>query len=294
MRFALGSWRDVSIAEIDNRQLRRALLSLNGLAPPAERDPVPRPAWTRSMVQRLGFVQVDAVSAVERAQHHILFCRNPRYRRQHLQRLLERDRTRFENWTHDAAILPIELYPYWKHTFGRMKRYEIHPNYRRYFAAVTPRDTERIVRRIRTEGPLRPRDFEGRKVRFRDDTFPAPSIAKLAMERLWRTGRLAIAHRKGTEKVYDLAQRVIPPEQFAAKVSKREYVDWACRGALARLGVAIDLKVDRKADRLDVLGLWWENHARPTRARIGRLERELGKLARFTEVSGLAFPARSA
>jgi len=108
----------LSAVQLRNRGIRRALLSLNGLAPAPIRDYLPfpgcksGPAWIDGMIRRLGFVQVDSVSAVERAQHHILFSRNVRYRPEDLQQRLERDRSLFEGWTHDAAILPIESYPY--------------------------------------------------------------------------------------------------------------------------------------------------------------------------------------
>ena len=63
--------------KISNRELRRVLLSLNGLSPPSRDDALPDPtgtsgpAWAHGMIKRLGFVQVDSVFAIERAQHHI-------------------------------------------------------------------------------------------------------------------------------------------------------------------------------------------------------------------------------
>jgi len=229
---------------IDNRTFRRALLSLNGLGPelPPGEDPLPSagdgPDWTLNMIRRLGFVQIDPIAAVERAHQHILFSRNQKYRQADLIRQLEHERTLFENWTHDAAIIPTELFPYWKHYFSRAKTFEAHPGYRRYFAPVTSADTARVLRRIQKEGPLKPRDFATPKVDWHDPYFSKPSIAKLAIELLWRTGKLAVSHRDGQHKVYDLTQRVIPTHYLRAKVTSAAYVDWACREALKRLGVA--------------------------------------------------------
>ena len=98
---------------LSNRAFRRALLSAAGLAAPTPGDGLPAPVasrgvpWALDTVRRLGFVQVDPISAVGRAHHHILHARNPAYRPADLEQLLERDRELFENWTHDAAILPI-------------------------------------------------------------------------------------------------------------------------------------------------------------------------------------------
>ena len=61
---------------------------------------------------------------------------------------------------------------------------------------------------------------------------------KTALEYHWRTGSLAIAAREGFQKVYDLTERVIPEEHRSATVSQADFVDWACRSALDRLGAA--------------------------------------------------------
>jgi uncharacterized protein YcaQ len=61
---------------------------------------------------------------------------------------------------------------------------------------------------------------------------------KAALEFLWRTGDLVIARRQGFQKVYDLASQVLPAEALAGLPSHEALVDWACRGALQRLGFA--------------------------------------------------------
>ncbi len=244
------------MASIPNRAFRRALISLNGLGSPLSDDPLPSPTttssaeWVDGMVRRLGFVQVDAVSAVERAQHQILFSRNRRYLQEWLDDRIEVARTLFENWTHDAAILPSDVYPYWRHFFERFRRYEAHPGYKRYFSGVSRSDLDRVLRRIRREGPLKPRDFDPEKVRFvgidpEAAGFPVPTVAKVAMEWLWRTGKLAVTRRDKREKVYDLAERVVPEEHRERRVSRAEYTEWACRQALRRLGAATPAQIAR-------------------------------------------------
>ena len=237
---------------------RRALLSLNGLAPPLPDDPLPspndrsKPSWVDGMIQRLGFLQVDSVSAVERAQHQILFSRNRRYRQGWLSQRLEGSRTLFENWTHDAAILPSGVYPHWRHYFDRFRKYEIHKGYRRYFETVGRGDVDRVLRRIRKEGPLKPRDFVVEKVSYgwggtAEDAkgFPVPTVAKVALEYLWRIGKLAVTRRDKREKVYDLAERVIPEEHYRERTRRSEYVDWSAREGLRRLGAATPAQIAR-------------------------------------------------
>lgn len=62
--------------------------------------------------------------------------------------------------------------------------------------------------------------------------------SKTALEYLWRSGDLSVCHRTGFRKVYDLTERVIPPEFLNAHVSEAEMIEWVCRSALDRLGFA--------------------------------------------------------
>jgi uncharacterized protein len=118
---------------LSNRSVRDAVLSASGLSPAPDGDPLPTPTagggprWVHEMLLRLAYVQVDPIVAVERAHHHILFTRNSRYRHAHLRTALEQDRTAFESWTHSAAILPMEAFPWWRHYFARAKGFEAHP-----------------------------------------------------------------------------------------------------------------------------------------------------------------------
>ena len=95
---------------LDNATARRLFMARHGLAT------APRGKLTAEglleLIRGLGFVQVDSINTVARAHHMILFARNQTYRPQQLTRLLERDRSLFEHWTHDASVIPVEFYPY--------------------------------------------------------------------------------------------------------------------------------------------------------------------------------------
>lgn len=183
----------------------------------------------------LGYVQVDSIQVVERAHHHILFSRSQTYRKRDLATLIEKDRVLFENWTHDASIIPTAFFPYWRHRFEREKQ-RLRLRWKDHFGKENfDADIAAVRERIEREGALMTRDFEGDK----------PSTgwwdwhpAKAALEYMWLTGELAITRRVGFQKVYDLAERVIPQEHWNAEVSHDDFVDWACRNALARLGLA--------------------------------------------------------
>jgi len=219
---------------IANRQARCLLLALQGLS----EDPTQRLDDTGllKLIERLGFVQVDSINTVERAHHHILFSRNQTYHQMQLAGMIEREAALFENWTHDAAIIPSHFYPYWHHRFAR-DRERLADRWRKWGRAGFERYLAQVVQRIRREGPLMARDFgaDGKKG---GDGWWDWHPEKTALEYLWRTGKLAVARREGFQKVYDLPERVIPKEYRENRLPRGAFVDWKCRTALARLGFA--------------------------------------------------------
>jgi hypothetical protein len=252
-----------------NPGVRNALFSVNGLSTPLpDDDPLPAvtatsgSSWAHKALLRLAYVQVDSIAAVERAQHHILFSRNDRYRPADLRKALEVDRTAFENWTHSAAVLPVDCYPYWKHYFRRFRNGETHPGYGRYFSQVTASMRSRVLKAVRERGPLAPRDVVSRKAEWTDPYFARPSLAKMTMEYLWRAGTLAVTRRNGQEKVYDLADRVVPGHHRNRTVTRAQFVEWTCVEALKRLVAATPAQISRffHAVSLDEAGAWCEKH----------------------------------
>lgn len=225
------------------------------------------------LIDQLGFVQVDSITTVERAHHMILRARRQSYRPENLAPLLERDRVLWEHWTHDAAILPIALYPHWRHRFARDAE-RLHGNWRNWFRDGYEAQFDTILRRIEADGPVKTSDVGKGEVRGKGgwwDWHPS----KTALEWLWRTGALAITRREGFQKVYDLADRVIPAAHRGAAPELDETIDWACSTALDRLGFALPGE----------LAAFW-NAATPERARRwGRAAHAAGALMEV-EVEG--------
>ncbi|KQW31428.1 hypothetical protein ASE36_04025 [Rhizobium sp. Root274] len=187
------------------------------------------------LIHDLGFVQVDSIQWVERAHHQILFSRNQTYRQADLAHLAEKDRSLFEHWTHDASVIPSEFFPYWKHRFVRREA-KIMENWAKWQGEGFDKAFEETYARIRDHGPVMARDVKGEDHKSGGWWNWHPS--KTALEFLWHTGKLSIARREGFQKVYDLAERVIPQEHQTREVDHDTFVDWACRAALIRLGFA--------------------------------------------------------
>ncbi len=208
------------------------------------------PACLLDLIERLGFVQVDSISTVARAHHMILFARNQGYKPMHLTRLLERDRQLFEHWTHDAAIIPTQFFPYWRHRHARERDYLIE-RWRTWRDAGYEKILDGVLETVRTGGPVMSKDFKDDRTRESGGWWDWHH-GKTALEYHWRTGNLAIAGRRGFQKVYDLTERVIPEPARSYTVDRRVFVDWACGAALDRLGIATAGEIARFWDHLSI------------------------------------------
>lgn len=210
------------------------------------------------LILQLGFVQLDSIQWVERAQHMILFARSQAYRPAHLKRLLEKERFLFENWTHDASVIPCCYYPYWRHKFLRHKA-RLDSKFNDWQGGGYRDHCDDLLTRIEEQGSLRSRDLD------RPDTGPQEMWqwhdGKAALEYLWRTGQLCIHGREGFQKVYALAEHGIPTEHYGTTVSHDEFVDWACRSALQRLGFGAAGDIARYWDLVSIAEArhWLEN-----------------------------------
>ncbi len=224
------------VKKLDNKTARRLFLYKHGLcANPGARCGKDDLLAT---IEKIGFVQLDSIRTVERAHDLILFSRHQTYKHHMLREMLEEDRCLFENWTHDASIIPSMFYPYWKHRFVREKA-EIIQRWEKWGRKGFRQLIDDVTRHIAKNGPtlsreLKPPEKKGRAEPGWWDWHPAKST----LEYLWRTGETAICHRQGFQKAYDLAGNVILPRDLSKQVSVSEFRDWACRSALERLGFA--------------------------------------------------------
>ena len=219
---------------LTNPAARRLFLDRHALAEPPQGTGKGTDLLT--LVDRLGFVQVDSITTVERAHHMILWSRRPAYKPANLKAEIETHRTLWEHWTHDASILPASAFPYWHHRFDRDAG-RLHKNWAEWFRPGYEAQFDTILARIEADGPLRVSDLGTDEPRGKGgwwDWHPS----KTALEWLWRTGQLAITRRDGFQKVYDLTSRVIPDHHRSHRPDPPAMKDWACNGAMDRLGFA--------------------------------------------------------
>ena len=166
--------------------------------------------------ERLGYVQIDTISVIERAHHHILWTRQRAYSNDDLDHVLGVDRRVFEGWSHAASFIPTIDYRYY------VARMQAHANSARTLEWIEAnKDVVAHVRdRIRAEGALSAADFASdgnRRGRWWDW-----KPAKGALETLLSSGELMIIERRKFQRVYDLTKRVLPSHIDTAPATQSE------------------------------------------------------------------------
>ena len=211
--------------------LRRLAVAAQGYAGRYRRATT---AAVEEEIRRLSCVQLDSISTVERSHRIVLSSRVGDYPSTAVSELLASGRI-FEYWAHEACLLPIESWPQFRRAMengGRGWYGEV--------ARQHPHLAGEILAEIRERGPLASRHFEGSGGGGMWNWKPA----KAMLERLWNHGDLVIAGRAGFQRVYDLAERVIPREVLDAPVPSehevlRAFAEQAvrARGVLTEAGI---------------------------------------------------------
>ena len=178
----------------------RKLVLLSQRLPPARQTGSATSA-TLSAIEHLGYVQIDTISVVQRAHHHTLWNRNPRYKKEQLAKLVS-DKRVFEYWSHAAAYLPMCDF-----RFSLPRKHAIASGGQDHWYERDQRLMKTVLKRIATEGPLMAKDFEHTGPKTGEwQSKPA----KRALEYLFMQGELMAERRVNFHKVYDLTERVLP------------------------------------------------------------------------------------
>ncbi|HEY1514727.1 MAG TPA: crosslink repair DNA glycosylase YcaQ family protein, partial [Gaiellaceae bacterium] len=189
----------VSLAEI-----RRSIVAAQGFASRYRRaDEMD----VEAAIRRLSAVQLDSISTVDRAHRLTLASRIGSFEPDDVPKLLGEGRI-FEYWAHEASLLPVELWPHFRTVMDGRGHWGHHDRAFRDHADLV----EPVLERIRAEGPLGSRDFEGTGGGGMWNWKPA----KMVLEGLWDRGQLVIAGRRSFQRLYDLAENVIPKDVLDA------------------------------------------------------------------------------
>ena len=159
------------------------------------------------VVRHLGFLQMDPIAVVARPEHLVLHSRLGRVPVVELQQALWQERALYE-W--DAFIWPAEDLPLLR---ARMRHRRANPPARaREFLAANTGLRQRILRALRQEGPMLSRELPVARtsVEARHSWWGSGGV-RLMLDLLQARGDVAVAGRRGTHRLWDLADRVYPP-----------------------------------------------------------------------------------
>jgi uncharacterized protein YcaQ len=194
-------------------QIRRTIVHAQGFAGRFRRA---GEAEVEAGIRRLGAVQLDSISTVDRAHRLTLACRIGAFDPEHVPSLLRTGRV-FEYWAHEASLLTTELWPHFRAAMSGGGHWGMHDRALRDHGDLV----EPILARIRDEGALPSRAFENGGVVVGGGMWNLKP-AKLVLEALWDRGRLVVAGRQAFQRVYDLPERVIPAHVLALPAPSEE------------------------------------------------------------------------
>ena len=162
--------------------------------------------------RRLGSIQFDPIAVAGRTHDLVLHARVADYDPAWCDLLYER-REIFEAYNKGLSFVPASEFPWFRGTLRQNAPRLLAEN-----AEVA----ERVLERIRAEGPLSAADFE-RKRGATTDWFGMPTNAvRAVLEAYSVTGVLGLARRDGNRRYYDLLERLLPADLLAHEIPPRE------------------------------------------------------------------------
>jgi uncharacterized protein len=177
-------------------------------------------------------VQIDTIHVVERCHHQILYTRIPDYRRAHLHQAQSADKTVFEYWTHALSYVPTQDYRFFVAAMRAQAR-----SRNAWFGSVRPADVRKVLRLLRTQGPLTIRDIDDDVLTEKSHEWGSRKPSKRALQLLFYRGLVTVSRRSGMLKTYDLATRHFGWDQAPKAATGRETLDYLLDRSLRSQGV---------------------------------------------------------
>jgi uncharacterized protein len=156
-------------------------------------------------IRRMGVLQIDTIHVVARSPYLVLWSRLGDYPQAWLDELLAGGAL-FEYWAHEACFVPIEDYRLLRHRM--LDPLAMGWKYSARWMAEHRDKVEAILAHVRAHGPVRAQDFE--RTDGKTGGWWQWKPEKRALEVLFTAGELMIARRHNFQRVYDLAERVLP------------------------------------------------------------------------------------
>jgi len=217
-------------------------------------------------VDPLGYLQIDTISVVQRAHHHVLWTRYPCDTEAELHRLQSKERQIFEYWGHAMSYLPMKDYRFF---LPRMQNFRNPTSpWARVQFEKSKGMLDPVLARIQDEGALSSKDFKSEKPN--GGTWWDWKPAKVALEMLFWRGDLMITERRNFQKVYDLTERVLPAGVDTTLPTEEETAKFLVGRALRAMGVATEREILKFMQPDSARDSDWQAVSRPVMKRVLR------------------------
>ena len=204
-------------------QARRIALAAQGFATPRPSGRIDR-RHVRKMFDTIGLLQVDSVNVLVRSEELPVFARLGPHDRS-LVRRMDDDGELFEYWAHEASLLPSTMEP----LFRPKKQRALMGGDTKVWGGLRdlhikrPELTTSVFHEISARGPVAPSSLSQNRGAKRDHWGWNWDDAKLGVENLFWTGRIACRGRASNfEREYDLPERCLPAAVIAAPTPTAE------------------------------------------------------------------------
>jgi uncharacterized protein len=193
---------------------RRFLVARHFLAP--ARSVVGGLDGVLEVFRKFGSIQFDPIAVAGRNHDLVLHARVAGYEPAWCDVLYER-REIFETTNKALSLVPAGEFPWFRLGVGRKG-----PRFHAGILAENAAVAERVLERIRAEGPLSTLDFEPEHGAPKDWFGMPENVVRAVLEAYIVTGVLGLARREGNRRYYDLLERLLPAELLAHEVPVRE------------------------------------------------------------------------
>lgn len=192
----------------------------------------------KAVMERLGAIQFDPLNVAGRNADLVLQARVRGYRPEMLQDLLYRERFLVDGYDKEMCVYTARSFP----DYAPQRALHAEDT-RRWLSGRGQGEAfdmlEDIFAIIRDRGPCRLTDIP--LGASKDFGWGPRRPSGAAMEYLFRAGRLCVADKAGTQRYFDLAERVLPPEYLApAERDPDDFADWYVRRRLGCVGLLWD------------------------------------------------------
>ncbi|MEE9512591.1 MAG: winged helix DNA-binding domain-containing protein [Anaerolineales bacterium] len=212
-------------------QARRFLLAHHSLWPPRK---LKGKQGVIEYIRSVGTIQFDPINVVGRNADLVLQSRIYAYTPELLHELLYEDRKLLDGFDKVASIYETADWPYFQRRRDRMRAEHGQPS------NPGMKIADEVIEAIREDGPKSSIDFKsGETIKWNWGV--NTSLPRACLEILYAMGEVVVHDRVGTRRYFELAERALPRDVFAApdpNSTTENYQDWHVMRRIGGLGIA--------------------------------------------------------